>query len=219
MKRSQILLAGLGAVLLIALFYVLIFQPSREQLAVVEAEIATEQVMQQELTTEIARLRAVREQAPEAEAQLVAAEAIVPRDAALPSALRQLQLAADESGLVLAAVTTSRPVEFPDTADGLSSIAMNVQLEGGYFQVVDFLRRVEDPTISARGLNWSSANISVDEYPNLSVSLTGSIFALIASPPPAESEVPEATDADALEDDGTDEDVEIDVEIDVEVAP
>ena len=182
MKRSQVLLSVLGALMVIALFYVLLMQPSREELAVIEASILTEQAAQQELNVEIARLQGVREQAPEVEAQLAAADAIVPRDAALPSSLRQLQLAADESGIILQSVTTTRPAFLEGMTNGLSAIDVNLQVVGDYFQVVDFLRRIEDPAISARGLDWKNATVAVDEYPALNVALTGTIYAVLDLP-------------------------------------
>lgn len=192
MKRSHLLLAVLGAVLLIAVFWLLLFQPQRDRLAEVEEEIAVQLDQQAQETSAINRLRGVRDEAPEVEAQLAAAEAIVPRDAALPAALRQLQLAADESGLVLRTITTGRPSAVAgDTAPGLAALSVQVQLSGAYFQVVDFLRRVEDPTISPRGLTWESASLSRDEYPTLNVALAGSIYALIDEMVPEPAPAPE----------------------------
>lgn len=219
MKRSQILLAALGAVLLIAVFYVLLYQPTRDEIAEIEDEIVAEQDQQAILQQEIARLAAVREQAPEVEAQLAAAEAIVPRDPALPAALRQLQLAADDSAILLQSVTTSRPATIEGAPPGLSAIDVNVQMRGGYFNLVDFLRRFEDPAISPRGLEWVNLNAAVDEYPDLTVSLTGRLFVLLdvpAPPPPPETETPADGDAEAETDDADDADVDVDVEVEDE---
>ena len=223
MKRSQILLAALAAVLVIAVFYVLLFQPTREELAAIEVEVVAEQDEQVALTQEIARLQAVREQAPETEAELVAAEAIVPRDPALPAALRQLQLAADESGLVLQAVNTARPAALGDATDGLSTVNVDIQMVGEYFQVVDFLRRVEDPEIMPRGLTWSTASVArAADYPDLTVSLVGSLYAAIAVPPPvseaaAENDTAAEDDTDDENADGDDADGDDAEGVDVEV--
>jgi Tfp pilus assembly protein PilO len=173
MKRSQIFLSALAAVLLVAVFWVTLFQPKREEAAELEAQVLTEQDVQAELSAEIARLQAVRDTAPEVQAELAAAEAIVPRESALPAALRQLQLAADDSGAVLQAVTTARPTPIEDGPEGLNQIETSVQLVGGYFQIVDFLRRVEDPQVTPRGLDWTNVTITKDEWPTLNVSLTG----------------------------------------------
>ena len=205
MNRMAWVVAALGAVALIALFFVLVFQPAREELAEVEDQIALEQAEQARLQGEIERLRSVRESAPGVEADLAAADAIVPRDPALPALVRQLQSAADESGVTLTSVATSRPVELETPpVEGLSSIAVNTQVEGGYFQIVDFLRRIEQPSITPRGLAWVNATVTRDDasYPDLNVSLAGQAYAVIAVPLPPE---PGVEQEDAGDDDDDDE--------------
>ena len=205
MNRMAWVVAALGAVAVIALFFVLVFQPARAELAEVEDQIALEQAEQARLQGEIERLRSVRESAPGVEADLATADAIVPRDPALPALVRQLQSAADESGVTLTSVATSRPVELETPpVEGLSSIAVNTQVEGGYFQIVDFLRRIEQPSITPRGLAWVNATVTRDDasYPDLNVSLAGQAYAVIAVPLPPE---PEVEQEDAGDDDDDDE--------------
>lgn len=198
LKRQTLVLLALVGLLLVVGFYFLAFQPQRQQLADVEEQIVHQQDQQVALQTQLDRLRAVREQAPEIEAQLAASEAIIPRDPAIPSALRQLQVAAEEANLVLHTVTAARPQQVEGATTGLSSIILNVQLQGSYFQVVDFLRRIEDPSISPRGALWSALTVSKDEYPLLNVSLGGTLYTLLPEPPPAIEETPadDAGDAD-----------------------
>lgn len=194
MKRSHLLLSVLAVVLVVAMFTMLLYRPKRQELAEVQAAIQVEQDLQTQLRGDIERLKAVRDEAPQVEAELAAAEAIVPRDAALPAALRQLQVAADDSGAVLRSVTTARPAPVDGAGAGLSSIVVDVQLAGSYFQVVDFLRRVEDPAISPRGVRWTTASLVRDEYPLLVTTVTGQLFAAlpVAAPPaPAEPAAPE----------------------------
>jgi Tfp pilus assembly protein PilO len=214
MKRSIILLSSLAAILVLALFYVLSFQPQREELQDLAAQLAAEELVHADRQAELVRLRTVREEAPEVAAQLAGGEAIIPHDPSLPSALRQLQLAADESGVVLQAVTTARPVSV-DMADvaGWATMDTNVQLLGSYYQIVDFLRRVEDPSITPRAVSWRTVAVSRDEYPQLAVTLGGQLHAVLEVPPPPPA-------PDGAVDDGeapTGEDVEVDVEIDVDV--
>lgn len=215
MRRNQVLMLALAGVLLVVLFVFLLFLPERERLAEVEARIDDERAQQAVLEGDIERLRSVRQTAPEVEAQLAAATSVVPDDAALPGALRQLQLAADESQLTLSAVTASRPVEVGVGPEGLSSIDINVQLSGSYFQVVDFLRRVEDPSITPRGLTWTTLSVARDEFPELSVTLSGNLYARILRPLQPDPEPAPASDAD----DGTEgEDVD-EQPLEEEVAP
>lgn len=208
MNRIAVLLTALGLVAVIALFFVFILQPAREDLAAVEDQIAAEQQQQTQLLQDIARLREVRERAPVIESELAAAEAVVPRDAGLPALLRQLQLAADESGLVLSTLSTSRPNELADVDEpGLSSIDVSGQLTGTYFQMVDFLRRIEEPSITARGITWTSTTISRagDAYPELSFTLAGRAYAVIDDPLLAE---PESDPQEDAETDAVDHDQE-----------
>jgi Tfp pilus assembly protein PilO len=206
MKRQTVLLAVLAAILVVTLFWLLAYQPSRTELAEVQEQIAAQQQQQLQLESELRRLQDVRLDAPGAEAALAAAEAVIPRDAALPAALRQLQVAADESGAVLRSVSTGRPAQVEGGTEGLSAISVNVELLGGYFQVVDFLRRIEDPAISPRGLRWASVTVAKDEHPTLAANLSGDVFTMLPSAPPPppvgeptedESELETEAEADA----------------------
>jgi hypothetical protein len=95
-----------------------------------------------------------------------------------------------------------------DGADqGVSRINVNAQVSGTYFQLVDFLRRIEDPEITPRGIVWNSANLARDEYPTITATLTGSMYTRLPGPPP-EPEVEEDDDEDA--------DVEVEIEEDDE---
>lgn len=219
MTRSQVLLSILGVILIIVAFWFLLWQPQREQLAAIETSITEEHAEQARLLSTIDQLRAVRRDAPEIESELTAFDSIIPEGNELPSALRQLQLAADEAGVVLQTVSTGRPELVPESVEagsvetenvgGLSSIPLTAQVVGEYFQVVDFLRRIEDPEITPRGIEWGTATLSPTDYPELNVSLTGSLFAVITAPPPppgAEDAAPGAVDPDATAPDATDPD-------------
>ncbi|MCC5949692.1 MAG: type 4a pilus biogenesis protein PilO [Nitriliruptoraceae bacterium] len=190
MTRIQIILAALGAVLLVAVFYLLLWQPQRDELADLEDQIATVEQQQTQARAEIARLEEVRRTSPELEAELAAAHSVLPTVANVPTLLRQLQLAADDADVTLQTVTTGRPIEAvadPSVAD----ITLNVSLQGSYFEIVDFLRRVEDPTITARAVIWDSMSVSAADYPQLTANLTGRTFAVAAGAIPADP-VPEA---------------------------
>lgn len=188
MTRRNGIFAGLAAILLIVLFFFFVWQPRSEEIAGLEDE--RENVLQQQalLRTQIERLQEVRQNAAEAEATVVAAETIVPRDLAIPAALRQLVLAADESGTELVSTTWSRPEQLADAQPGLASISFGLQVSGGYYQIVDFLRRVEDPAISPRGFIWSSLSLAEDEYPTLSANISGTVYSLLPTPPAPEPE-------------------------------
>jgi Tfp pilus assembly protein PilO len=208
MKRSQVLLSVLAAVLVTALFAVFVYQPQREALADVEADIVAQEDIQAALQMELARLRAVRETAPEVEADVAMMQAILPPDSAeLPSALRQLQAAADDSGVTLVLVNMGRPAPVDGAIEGLASLTVGMQLEGTYFQIVDVLRRLEDPAITPRGFDWINVTVAPVEYPELTVTLDGLAYALMQTAPaePVEEEPTGEADGEAGEGEQTED--------------
>jgi Tfp pilus assembly protein PilO len=187
MNRQMLLLSLLGVILVAVLFYFFAWSPKSAEIEELEVEI--ESVLTQQATTEqrIRALEEVRQRAPEIEADLATVEAIVPREVGLPSALRLLQLAADDSGVTLNTVSPGRPTAVGD--QGLASISLNLSLSGSYFQVVDFLRRVGDPEITPRAILFSSVSMAPEDYPQLNITVSGQMFALVGSPaPPPEPE-------------------------------
>lgn len=213
MTRVQWLLTGLAAVLVVVLFWLLLWSPLRDDLEEVRAETEQIEAEQQQTAARITALEAVRDEAPQQEALLAASESVLPRDSALPGFLRQVQQAADDSGLTLLGVSPERPTPVEEAeAEGLHRINVAMELEGSYFQLVDFLRRLEDPSITPRAMLWSSLAISGDpeEHPTLQMSMQGDLFAVLPATPPEGEAPPE--DAEEDEDEADDADVEVDVE-------
>lgn len=210
MKRATLLLLGLGAILVVVVWYLLLFSPASDELTAIEDEIVALETQQATVRARIAELEGVRELAPQLQAELASAESLLPRDTALPAALRQLQQAADDSGATLVSVAPTRPA-LVDGQETLYQLDVNVQLRGAYFQIVDVLRRLEDPAISPRGLTWRSGQLAVEEYPTLNVTLSGRMFAVLPAPPAPPAEPDPETDTP---DDDADVEVEADVEVD-----
>lgn len=208
MSRLQVLLTAMISVLLVVLFFFLVWQPTQDEIEELEAQIEQELTRQTQLNTQLERLRQVRAEAPESEARLARGEAIIPRDSSLPAALRQLQSAADDAGVILSAVNTSRPQPV-DEELSLATISLNTQVSGSYFQMVDFLRRVEDPTLTSRGILWQALNVGIGEYPVLDFTLAGQMFALTPETQQADEPEPDEetdeVDPDGLEPDTEDE--------------
>jgi hypothetical protein len=209
MKRATLLLLSLSLVLVLVGWFLLVWTPRSDAIAETQVQIADIQAQQATTQARIGDLRGVREQAPALQADLAAAESLLPRDTALPSALRQLQSAADASNANLVSVSPSRPEAVEGAAPGLYAMGVTAEVRGTYFQIVDTLRRLEDPAISPRGLLWSGTDITIDEdagAPNLIVILTGSMFAVLPEPPAPEvgtaepATTDEAADADETAD-------------------
>jgi hypothetical protein len=206
MSRTTRLIVALGVVLVLVLWYLFVWSPRVEALELVEADIQTTQASQASARARIGELQLVREQAPALQAELAAAASLMPRDTALPGALRQLQQAADDSGATLVSVSPARPepvVGADDAATNLYALGLALELRGSYFQIVDTLRRLEDPAISPRGFVWESVTLTLDEHPTLTVAVTGRMFSVLTAPPmepdpnAAVAPTEEATDTEA----------------------
>ncbi|MBS3941954.1 MAG: type 4a pilus biogenesis protein PilO [Actinobacteria bacterium] len=202
MKRSLILTV-LGAVLLVVLYGVLLFKPAREDLAALQQEVVSLEQQEVLLTAQLEKLAATRRAAPELEAELIAARVVVPEEAGVSAVVRQLQSAADEAGLELTSLSPSRPQPTTPEAGPLSlaRIPIAMDVKGSYFQVVDFLRRLENPNISPRGFIFNSMSLAVgDEWPQLQVTFQGEAFALVeiagAEPPPPVAPAPDGLGQD-----------------------
>ena len=185
MNRQTLLLGLLAVVLVVALWWVFLLSPKRAELTEVEAEIDATLTEQATLQTRIRTLQEVRNDAPQLEADLVATETIIPNEPALPSAIRMLAQSADDSGVSLVSITPGRPSQVQNGPEGLAQITMAVAMDGSYFQIVDFLRRIEDPAIVPRAMLWEGMTLSVDEYPTLTGTLTGRMFAVLPAVPAA----------------------------------
>jgi len=217
MTRVGWLLTALLCVLLGVGWYFLLFQPTSEEIEVVrtDTEATLDQAAQQRARAD--ELRAVRQSAPEAEAALAAGQTLVPEGAAIPALFRQLQQAADDAGVRLNTLSPSAPSVETRNEQELAVIAVSMSVTGSYFQVVDLARRIEDPLLTPRALQWTSASLSPAEYPELSVTLSGQVFSRsVEELPTLETDEEDPADVDDGEGDPADPD---DDDLDLEVEP
>ena len=217
MTRVGWLLTALLCVLLGVGWYFLLFQPTSEEIEVVrtDTEATLDQAAQQRARAD--ELRAVRQSAPEAEAALAAGQTLVPEGAAIPALFRQLQQAADDAGVRLNTLSPSAPSVETRNEQELAVIAVSMSVTGSYFQVVDLARRIEDPLLTPRALQWTSASLSPGEYPELSVTLSGQVFSRsVEELPTLETDEEDPADVDDGEGDPADPD---DDDLDLEVEP
>lgn len=191
MRRPPVI--GLLVALVLALaFYFLLYKPASEEQAAIEAETATLEAQQAQLTTQIAQLRDIEARQVEINAARARLEEYIPEGPSLPSAIRQFQRAADAAGADIESVIFDTPA-VPDpattgTAAGdtgdpdttLANIPITMTVNGGYFRVVDFFRRLEVETPRAVLVQSVSA---VEEpeagFPTLAVTWTGQMFAVV----------------------------------------
>jgi Tfp pilus assembly protein PilO len=139
-RRGPIIAAVVAVVLAIAVFFLLVFPKMGE---VRDTEDELEQAQQEELTlqTELDRLQAAREQAPEIQRQLARFRRQIPPVADLPGLINELQDVADVSGVDFFAISPGTPTATPQAT--AAEIPATIQVVGTFFPVDEFLFRLE----------------------------------------------------------------------------
>lgn len=186
MRRAPLLVTVAAVVLAVAMWF-LLFAPEREEQALLREEITGLVAQQNALRLQIARLEEIKANELDVRADIARLEQYIPDGAAQPSAIRQLQLVADASGVDITSVSFAQPAAVPgapappvpDTV--LASVPVSIVIEGGYFQLTDFLRRVEAEM--PRALLVDSVTITEAQqparFPTLSVSMSTRMFTVV----------------------------------------
>jgi Tfp pilus assembly protein PilO len=187
------LLGALAALLLAVAFWFLLYSPRNADLELVREEVTQLETQRSSLQGEVARLRDVEVNQVQYRSKLARLEELIPSGTAQSTAVRQFQLVADAAGIEIDAVSFASPVLVPDAPStgvpetALARIPVTMSLSGGYFQVVDFFRRLEVETPRALLIgNLSATEDEEDKFPALGSTWTGDLFAVvpIASIPP-----------------------------------
>ena len=186
---TRVWLSVLGAIVVLTIaWWFLFYGPARTQQQALQSETASLVTQQGQLRTQIAQLRDIREQEVQIQADLARLEQYIPVNPSQASLVRQVQLAADAAGLTVESLTFGDPVVVegapPPAQAGLvlGRMYTEIQLEGGYFQAADFLRRVEVEVARAVLVQQIGLEESEDGFPRLNSTIRGSIFALIVPP-------------------------------------
>lgn len=207
----------LAAVLLGFAFFFFLYSPASDRQAELQAETATLESQEQALRSQIAALEQIRSREPEIRAQLARLQQLIPDGPAQPTAIRELQISADLAGVEITAVTFGTPIVVdgapPTGTPGttLASVPVSVVVEGGYFQAVDFFRRLEVDVPRAILLQSLSAAASAEDFPELTSTVTGQLFTVVpvtaetpaAAPTPGPSGSPSPSASPAPAGDGT----------------
>lgn len=185
MKYKAPLIGVLLAVVITVGWWFLLYKPAMAKQTAFEAETVELEGRQDQLRTEIALLEEIRDDEERYRATAALLQDYIPDGVTQAEAVRQLQRAADAARVKITSMTFGEltpvvgapvPIE-PNTA--LASIGITMDVEGGYFQTVDFFRRVEVDV--PRAVLTQSANLTEGEqsFPSLATTWTGQLFAVV----------------------------------------
>jgi Tfp pilus assembly protein PilO len=202
MKRNAIIGVIAGAIVIVLLWYVAVYKPKSDEISKVKDETATAERQQQDLEATLARLRELDDNAPQQQARLDVLNSAIPADPDLADFIFQANEAAAQSGVDWISVAPTPPV--PGAAGGPSVISLSLQVQGGFFQVLDYLNRLEDldrlvvigsinvvsgSDAGAAGTGTTPSTLSTatsgDGAPTLTVTLDGQMYTRTTAVPTA----------------------------------
>jgi Tfp pilus assembly protein PilO len=186
--NRRALLIGAGAAVVVLLgWWFLLWSPRSDDIA--EARDRTEQAegQAQQLETEIARLKAAQRDEPLRRAQLETMRTAIPEDPNLAQFILDTNDAANKAGIDFISIAPTPPAAAtpqaaaaattattaPAPAAPPAEIRVALQLQGGYFQVLDFVNRLND---LPRLVVIDNVTVSADQTGRLSTSLQARMF-------------------------------------------
>lgn len=171
MNRRALIFGAIGSVLMIILWFVLLWNPRQAEIedAVERREAA--QAQADALQIEIQQLQAAQRDEPLKQARRAELQAAAPDDPALGQFILDVNAAANAAGIEFMSISPSPPV-IPE-AGGLSVIGLSFGINGGYFQILDFMNRLVD---LQRLVVIDSVNLAPEATGRLTATLGGRMF-------------------------------------------
>jgi Tfp pilus assembly protein PilO len=209
--KQWVALAAVAVLAILAGGWFLLVSPKHSDAATLRSEAADKQRANEMLISQIAQLKAEQKDTPKQQARLAAVAAKIPSNGALPTLIRALNAAASDTGVELVSMAPTQPtpvtavaatVTTPTaggattaatTASGsnavgtLEQIGVTLNVVGSYFQVAEYLDRLENLTRAFRvttlnvvpGLNPvkdPASQPSADSGKSLTATITGQVF-------------------------------------------
>lgn len=195
--RNRAIILGAVFVVVVLIWFFALFRPNQDRINELRAQ--QEQVQQEinNLQVQLQRLQELQRQEPQLRAQFARLQDALPEEPRLPDFILQVQEAANLSGIDFLSITPSLPAPFtpPSTAQpaagagGLQAIAVSIATTGTYFEIEDFVIRMERLQRAVRINTFQLAPAAVTAgSPTLSVTFQMQMFMTTpapVTPPPA----------------------------------
>ena len=178
--RARMILTVVASALVLVAFFFLFIKPRQNELGKVRADVEQEEARTVSLRSELRRLQALQENAPELEAELARFRELVPRNHEVANFIFLVQEAADEAGVDFVNITPELPKPPPEGAP-VAEVRATIGAGGGYFSVQDFLRRLYDLD---RALRIDSVTVAAEEEETEETTLTLDMVSRIFFEPP-----------------------------------
>ena len=205
--KQWVALAAVAVLVILAGGWFLLVSPKRSDAASLNSQAADRQRANEMLLGDIARLKAEAKDLPKQQAKLAAVAAKIPNNGALPTLIRSLNAAAADTGVELVSMAPTPPTAVAvapaavpaggttaavaatgaNAVGTLEQIGVTLNVVGNYFQVAEYLDRLENLTRAFRvttlavvpGQNPVKApegQPSTDSGKILTATITGQVF-------------------------------------------
>ncbi len=142
MKRNAVIAVVAGALVVILIWFLVLYKPKSNDVSSTKVAVSNAQAQQQSLVATLARLHSLDKERPQQQATLDKLNAAIPDSPGLADFIFQANTAAADSGVDWLSISPTPPA--PGTTGGPSVIVLNIQVQGGFFQVLDYLNRLEN---------------------------------------------------------------------------
>ncbi|MGZ8566038.1 MAG: type 4a pilus biogenesis protein PilO [Actinomycetota bacterium] len=183
-SRRAPLLAGIGVAVVAVLFLLVLVLPKMTEVSAAEEDLKAAEAEQQTLESRLQVLEDTRDDAGQYEAIIEEAQRQIPPTAEEASLLLLIQGAATEAGMDVLGLTPGVPTF--DDQKGLSVIVVNVNAEGTYFDVADFMYNIETLPRAAvvTSLSLAPGELDTSGVPRLTATATINLYTTDSSAGP-----------------------------------
>jgi type IV pilus assembly protein PilO len=138
--REIYIITAVVAVVLIVAWYFLLFSPTQTKLSDLDQQVQSAQTALDVANQEVVKLESYKKTAPQSRAEVVRLGKMLPESEGIPGLIIELTKTADASGVAVTSI--ARGTTTPGTPFGIQ--ALSLQVSGRYFDVEDFLYRLEE---------------------------------------------------------------------------
>lgn len=188
MNRRIMMIAGGVLVVMFGLWYVFGFRSQSNDLDAARAGEEVARTTNEQLALRISQLKVARKGMPKLTATIERLRRAVPEDPNLAEFILQANEIADESGVDWLNIAPTPP-SVSETPALPAKIGLNITIDGGYFQVLDYLNRLSElpRIVIIDALSFTPGEAEASGAPRMSAVLTGRMFSTKAGAAAAEA--------------------------------
>jgi Tfp pilus assembly protein PilO len=138
--REIYIITGVVAVVLIVAWYFLLFSPAQRKISDLNTQIQSAQSALDMANQQVVKLESYKKTAPQSRAEVVRLGKMLPESEGIPGLIIELSKTAEASGVSITSI--ARGVTTAGSPFGIQ--AVSIQTSGRYFDVEDFLYRLEE---------------------------------------------------------------------------